>query len=174
MRPKTGISIRGQTLAQALQSVNLLADVEVLVGFPEDTTERDADPDDPMRGITNAALAYIHDNGAPERNIPARPFMDPAMQEAEEPLADALGRMAAAALGPNSSAVVEQQAHRLGLIAKLAVQNKINEGIPPPLAPRTLKARALRGRTGTKPLIDTGQLRNAANYVIRSRRKRKN
>jgi hypothetical protein len=52
-----------------------LASTEVLVGFPEDTTERDKEGDDPARerGITNAALGYIHDQGVPEVGIPSSP-----------------------------------------------------------------------------------------------------
>jgi hypothetical protein len=36
-----------------------------------------------------------------------------------------------------------------------------------PLAAATLAARRRKGRTGTKPLIDTGQLRRAITYVLR-------
>ena len=180
-----------QSVKELLTSLRLLVDVEVLVGFPEGTTERDVDTGEPS-GITNAALAYIHDNGAPEQNIPARPFMRPAMEDSKIKAADKLGQVLAAvitrAAGPT---VVEMGMHQVGLLVKLAIQNKINEGIPPPLADRTLQARARRGRKGAitelanrkqglppstllaKPLIDTGQMRNAANYVIRSRKQRK-
>jgi hypothetical protein len=37
------------------------------------------------------------------------------------------------------------------------------------LAERTLAARKARGRTGEKPLIDTGQLRNAVTFVVQAR-----
>jgi len=88
---------------------------------------------------------------------------------------------------PKAEDVVERGYHRAGLTAKLSIQNKINEGIPPPLATSTVAARAREGRKGAqlelanrragipasttlaKPLIDTGQLRNAVNYVIRRR-----
>jgi hypothetical protein len=33
----------------------------------------------------------------------------------------------------------------------------------------TLERRRAKGRTGTKPLIDTGQLRNAITYVLRKK-----
>ena len=180
-----------QTIEQLLKSLRLLVDVEVLVGFPADTTQRESDVGEPV-GITNAALAYIHDNGAPEQNIPARPFMMPAMDESKVKAADKLGQVLAAVITKDASpALIEMGMHQVGLIVKLAIQNKINEGIPPPLADSTLQARARRGRKGAitemanrkqglppstllaKPLIDTGQMRNAANYVIRSRKQRK-
>jgi hypothetical protein len=86
--------------------------------------------------------------------------------------------------------------HGAGMAAKLSIQNKINEGIPPPLAEATLRRRAARGPGSSiakaaqkeldargkgappslmeaKPLIDTSQMRNAVNYVIRPRAARR-
>ena len=57
--------------------------------------------------------------------------------------------------------------HSAGLIAQNAVRNKITEGPFVPLAPMTLAKRKARGRTGEKPLIDSGAYRNAQTYVIR-------
>ena len=47
-----------------------------------------------------------------------------------------------------------------------AVQAEITDGAFAPLAERTIKGRLRRGRTGTKPLIDTGQYRRAFQYTI--------
>lgn len=193
----TGVRVTKQNWAQVLENVTTLAALEVLVGFPEDTTQRDEDPgDDPEdRGITNAALAYIHDNGSPEVNIPARPFMVPAMEEVEPELEKILGGALKAAMRGEATRM-EQAMIAAGLTAKLAIQKKINEGIPPPLSQRTLENRARRGKSSfiakaarvelarrergdaptltiAKPLIDTAQMRNAANFVIRSRKKRR-
>lgn len=169
-----------------------LAAREVLVGFPEDTTARESSPDEP-EGITNAALGYIHDTGAPEHNIPARPFMLPGMEEAEESVTKALASTARQLLNVKGAgaSVIDQGLHKAGLKAQFAIRRKINEGVPPPLADLTLRKRAAKGRKGAKkelerraqgeapstqfakPLIDTAQLRNAINYVIRDRKKRK-
>lgn len=190
----TGVRInkpRGADLQQMTDSLRLLADVEVLAGFPEDTSGRDGG-DGASTGITNAALAYIHDNGAPEQNIPQRSFMGPAMEEAGPAIEGKMSQVLKAVIRKGAdSTVVEAGMHQVGLIAKLAIQNKINEGIPPPLADSTLQKRAAKGRKGAilelklrkkglaapstvlaKPLVDTGQMRNAANYAIRSRKKR--
>lgn len=205
-RSNTGVRVTRGNLEQVRENLKLLADLEVLVGFPEDTTARDEDPnDDPEeRGITNASLAYIHDNGSPEAHIPARPFMVPALEESEGKIERALsGAMRAGMRGESHK--MEQAMVAAGLTAKLAIQNKINEGIPPPLAESTLKNRARRNKgsiakaaqveldrrqamrnlgedpffdmesalTTAKPLIDTAQMRNAVNFVIRSRKKRR-
>jgi hypothetical protein len=61
--------------------------------------------------------------------------------------------------------------NKAGLIAESSVRKKINEGPFEPLAPKTLQERKRRGRTGEKPLIDTGQLRNSVTYVIRPKGK---
>ena len=182
-----------QSLQQLRESLMLLLDVEVLAGFPEETTERPDDPDDPeaKKGITNAALAYIHDQGQPEVNIPQREFMAPAMHDAQGEIADGLSAVLVEVVNKGAGPLaVEQGMHRVGSIAQLAIQNKINEGIDPPLADSTVRARARKGRKGAKeelanrrkglppskdlakPLVDTGELLKAANYAIRSRKKR--
>jgi hypothetical protein len=200
MSNNTGVKINKTNLEEVVKGLQLLAGVEVLVGFPEETTAR-KDED----GITNAALAYIHDNGAPEAHIPARPFMTPAMEEAQDKIQAGLSGAMRQALRGDALAL-EMALHAVGLIAKLAIMKKINEGIPPPLSEYTLKARARRGKkssialaakieldrraemrkhgedpfldmeaalTTAKPLIDTAAMRNSTQYVIRSRKQRR-
>lgn len=193
---KTGVHMKTDKLPELVKTMRALTNNEVLVGFPEDTTARDASAEEP-EGITNAALAYIHDRGAPERNIPARPFMIPGIESASGPAADTLLKIARDSLAKASVASVDAGLHRVGLKIQAAMRRKLNEGIPPPLSDRTLRARANRGGKGlgsrkgaklelelraagwapsvdfAKPLIDTGQLRNAINYVIRPRKARK-
>lgn len=183
---KPGLRVKTtRSLADIAAALRTVATVDVLVGFPADTTERDDDVP-----VTNAALAYIHDNGQPEENIPARPFMLPAIEGIKDEIRRRLVNMAKAGAQGDMDKVA-QQATALGLKAKLAIQNKINEGIEPALAESTLRARARRGRKGAqkelnnrangeapstalaKPLVDTAQMRNAANYAIRNKSARK-
>jgi phosphatidylserine/phosphatidylglycerophosphate/cardiolipin synthase-like enzyme len=163
-----------------------LASQEILVGFPED-----GEPREDMSEPTNAMLAYIHDNGAPEQNIPARPFMIPAIEGAQERIAAAMVATAKMVVNDKSPLSAERALHRVGTVAELAVKRMINSGIPPPLADATLRNRVARGRKGAKielknraegiapstafakPLVDTGQMRNAVKYVIRERKRRK-
>ena len=180
-------------LADLMASLTTLANSEVLVGFPEETTERgDAEEIEESKGpITNAALGYIHDNGSPEVNIPARPFMIPGIENAKEAVTDKLGQMARAVVTKGAGADrVAQGFEQVGSIAELAIKNKINEGIPPPLSEYTLQERARKGRKGAKeelalrakgeepgtqlakPLVDTAQMRNSVKYVVRARRAR--
>lgn len=168
-------------------AMKMLTELEVLVGVPEEETERGGvNPE----GVTNASLAYIHDNGAPEVRIPARPFMLPGMHDAREPVTMQLSRAAQAAIRGNVIGV-EQGFHGAGLAAQRAIKNKIIDGIPPPLSTRTLKAREAKGREGARvalnrraqgyeeilelalPLIDTHEMLNSITYVIRERKKRR-
>lgn len=189
MSKDIGVRVKtNEDLAKLRKQLLLLAGVEVLAGFPEDTTDRD-DPE--SVGITNASLAYIHDQGAPEQNIPARPFMNPAMESASPKLEAKLSQVLRAVLRGEGPEVVEKGMHQVGMIAKVSIQNTINAGIEPALADSTLRARARKGRKGAqeelnrrakgeapstafaKPLVDTGELRNAASYAIRKRNQRK-
>lgn len=195
----SGMLVKVDNLDKFFRSLDALVKTEVLVGFPEETTERKEDEDqDP---VTNAALAYIHDNGMPSENIPARPFMLPAMDESKDRVEASLLSMSRKATNPKTERVEEaihQGFHRVGLIAQAALRAKINEGIPPPLSEVTLRARAHRGGKGknlgsrkgalqelenrargenpstllAKPLVDTAQMRNAASYVVRSKANR--
>jgi len=180
-------------LEDLLKTLEGLTEIEVLVGFPEETDERKPDPDDPKKPQpVNAVIAYIQDNGAPEKNIPPRPFMIPAMQNCRARVTKALFVGALRALNkPKDKSLVVKTFMAAGLVAQNALRAKINEGIPPPLAESTLQQRARRGRKGAKkelanraaglgastalakPLIDTGQLRNAATFVLRKRSQRK-
>ena len=185
----TGVRVRGIShMHEIMEAARIIADVEVLVGVPGEMTER-KDDDKPSE-ITNAALAYIHDNGQPEVGIPARPFMLPGMKDAEPFVEKGLGQAMRAALRGNVTEA-EQKMHAVGLVAQSSIRKKIDEGIPPPLSDYTLKKRAERGRRGAmteldrraegkepsmvfaRPLIDTGEMRKSITYVIRSRKKRK-
>lgn len=183
----TGVRITKKNLQEIIASVRALAGAEVLVGVPEEKTERDDDVP-----LTNAALAYIHDNGAPEAHIPARPFMEPGIKRAEAEIEKRLSMALKAAMRGDAVAA-EGQMIAAGLAAQLAIQKTINDGIPPPLADSTLKKRAAKGRRGAqyelgrrargkdpvegmlfaKPLVDTGELRKSITFVIRSRKARR-
>ena len=185
------LQLKRDDLDKLMRSVRELAQREILVGFPMETTEREPEPGEDSTPITNAALGYIHNTGMPEQNIPQREFMESGLAEVRDQITDSLSHVARdVVVSGKGSEAVDQGLHRTGMIAELALKKKINEGIPPPLAESTLKERAKRGRKGAKkelqrrrdgedpstqfakPLIDTAQLRNAIKYVIRFVRQR--
>lgn len=134
----------------------------VFVGVPANTSEqREGEP------INNATLAYIHQNGSPAKNIPARPFMTIGMDEAKEPATKQMENGAKKFFKSKDANDVEQALGKAGFVAENAIKRAVNSNIQPALAPATVKARQRRGRTGTNTLVDTGALRNSIRYVIR-------
>lgn len=140
-------------------------------------------PSPKKSGISNAALAYIHDNGAPSVGIPARPFMKPGIAKAQNRIngflmAAAKAKMAGDLPGFNISL------HKTGLAAQSSIKRVISAGEGfAPLKRSTLlgRTRSTKSRIGMwkgdkgkreeimsslHPLVDTGQLRNSITYVV--------
>ena len=148
-------------VALLLRGVRNLTKRETLVGVPDITAGRTtAGP------MNNATIGYIQENGAPEAHIPPRPFLVPGVQSVLDKIATVLEASARKTVQGDPDAG-EQSLVAIGLIAQNAVQAKITNGPFVPLAPATIAKRKARGLTRTKPLIDTGALRQAIRYVIR-------
>lgn len=158
------VETKVDNMAAIMRALHSLTGRDVLVGIPSERSER-LDKGEP---IDNATLGYIHEFGAPRANIPARPFLFPGVEDARPEVLERFAKATEAAL-QGKDGEVERQLHTAGLIAQNKVRARINEGIAPELSESTIKARQARGRTGTKPLIDTGQLRNSITYVIRKK-----
>ena len=173
-------------MKQVVRDISALVRQDLLVGIPGETTERKSGPSEP-KAMNNATLGYIHEFGSPAANIPARPFLMPGIEEAQDKIEARLRKAAQVALeGRGDQAIVDALAV-VGLVAQAAVKDKINSGDFAPLSDTTLRLRAAKGRKGAqdeldsraagnapgtadaKPLIDTGQLRNSINFVIREK-----
>lgn len=135
----------------------------VLVGIPEDKSQRDEQGDP----INNAALLAINEFGSPVNNIPSRHPMRTGIKNAQEPIAEEFKKAASSALSKGPSAI-DQYYERAGIIASNAVKKAINsqEDMDPP-SEATLRGRKSKGFSGTKALIVTGQMRNAITYVVK-------
>ncbi len=156
-------------LAALAFKVKELSGRDVLVGVP-DSDKNQRTIGEPTE-MNNATLAYIHDNGSELAGIPARPFMGPGIKNAKEKLTAEMERVGEVALQKGSSSEdVERGLNRVGLIAQASIRKVIKAGVPPPLAESTLyrrKHRKVAPRQGEKPLVDTSQLLNSINYVVR-------
>ena len=148
------------------RAVQALAKSHVLVGIPAD--ESDNSRDDGT--ITNSELGFIHEFGAPEANIPARPFLVPGVKDAW-PKANSLlakGAKKVLNLAPDPTATVTRTLEAVGLMAQGAVVQRIDDGLTPVLNALTLAARRRQGFASTKPLIVTGQLKQSLTYVVKN------
>ena len=146
--------------AQVLINIKRVADDKLLVGIPAEENARG-------ESIGNAALGFIHENGSPARNIPARPFLVPGMKDAQDEAVAMLEMPTAESLTKGHD-VLKRGLERAGLVCQAKVKKRIvsQEGFAP-LSPRTIAARQRRGYQGTKALIRTGQLLNSITYVVR-------
>ena len=147
---------------------------EVMVGIPESEDARE-DP-----GIGNAALAYIHDKGSPLNGIPARPFMEPGIRKARDPINTHMLSAAKAQMNdkPEEANIY---LHRVGQVAENSVKRVITKGEGfAPIKRSTKLARLRKSKTAggwtkekresvmdeMKPLIETASMRNAITHVV--------
>lgn len=185
MRP--GVKIVVERTREVADAIAALGAQRTMVGWPQSTADRDAFGD-----MNNPTLAYIHNNGAPEANIPARPALDIGIRKAQGKINERLKKAGRAALDGNRAASLAQM-QRMGQEAADSVRAAIADGIPPPLKSSTLRARARQRRYGrreaaaelasraagnepgvglAKPLLFSGQLMRSVNWVIRTRAKK--
>lgn len=157
---KTSIRVTRDEVKNVITNIEAMTGKRVLIGIPDANAGR---KDGPM---TNAALGYIHENGSPARNIPARPFLIPGVEEAAPKAIEAMKKFAAQGL--TDPAAVDKGLNAAGLIAQASVKNRIRNSVGfAPLSEATLAERKRTGKKGTKPLIRTGQLMNSLTYVVR-------
>lgn len=158
---KSNVRIIRDDVNNVITNIQAMVGKRVLIGIPGENAGRNDGP------ITNAALGYIHENGSPAQNIPARPFLVPGVEEAAPKAIDALQKFAAQALIDSSA--VEKGLNAAGLIAQAAVKNRIRNSVGfAPLSQKTIAQRVANNKLGTKPLIRTGQLLNSITYVVRN------
>lgn len=159
---KSGLTIRADTAQSILDALKTLANKDVLVGIPESKDERD-DGD-----IGNAAIGYINENGSPAQNIPPRPHLKPGVKSVEQDFMPHLKAAAQKALEGNAEGAV-MSLDRAGTVAANGVKRYITITGFTPLADATIANRLRRGRTGNKPLIDTGEYRRSITNIVRGK-----
>jgi phage gpG-like protein len=157
------ISIIKDKVAAVLLSLKDIGAKRVYVGIPSSGNTRQGIP------IGNASLGYIHENGSPANNIPARPFLKVGVAAAKAQIA-AILKSAAKKSADGDKSAVDKGLNAVGLTAQASIKKtiKAGEGFVP-LAVSTIAARKRKGVQGTKPLIRTGQLLNSINYVVRDK-----
>lgn len=112
-------------------------------------------------GLTNPELGSIHEYGT--STVPARPFLGPPFRERR---AEYIKLLAKAFARSVLDASPESFRRTLALLGqKITADTKAGivsgGGIPPPLSPKTVKAKG-----SSRPLVDTGQLLRAITYEV--------
>lgn len=184
MKPAVTVTKTFDNAAAIRRAVQKLTEQDVYIGVPEDKSAREAAGD---TGISNAYLAYIQENGVPEKNIPARAALIPGIQDIQAEAADILKDTAKKALEGNIAAV-ETGLNKIGILGQNAVRARFLNNDWEPLADTTLDRRkkisetvnakgetvkkfgkSRRERGAVNPRIDTNQNRKAYTYVIRTK-----
>ena len=155
-----------EKLRNRLQCLQYLATHTVEVGLTSSASAR------------SRTLLAIHEHGAPAMHIPARPVMKPALAQ-ESTRAEMSAAMLSACTAANSGdlSAITSALEDVGKAGVDGIHDYIDKGIPPPNSPITLsggwmrnpvsgKPMKVKGKSGTTPLVDTGQLYNDFDWEI--------
>ena len=108
-------------------------------------------------GITNAELMFIHENGSPVRNIPARPVLQLTIDYANQNLLqNCIDKCIKIILDKNADEqLIRQELEKLAIKIENYARKLIysNDGRLAPNAPSVARAKG-----GNHPLFNTGQL----------------
>lgn len=151
------VTVRKNNWAKILKNLYKFSRKDLLVGVPQAKTERDEN-----EGITNAELMFIHTKGSPIKNIPPRPTIEPTIEEEKERISKDFATALKGVLSGNTDG--KKELEKIGIYTVNKIKAKFGSEDLAPNAPSTIKAKG-----SDKPLIDTGQLRNAVTYVIRNK-----
>jgi len=101
--------------------------------------------------------------------LPPRPFLEPGIKKGQQEIVAQQRKAAEAAINRKPDEMLKA-INAAGLVAQNHVRDifDTSEGLEP-LKPSTLASRRARGRTGERPLVDKGELRNANTYVVRKK-----
>jgi hypothetical protein len=188
------VAVTKDQSAQLIEAITALTRRRVMIGIPAEDAKREAADGG---GITNAQIGYINEFGMPDKNIPPRPHLIPAvaaysastkcherlrraaiatldsLHEREAPPKpinaphDTLAQMVANGRKAPITDAVTKALTAVGIEAVSAVKTKIVDVIPPPLKPATLAARKRAGFEGETPLIRTSDYMRHIQSVIR-------
>lgn len=144
-----------------IKGINYTKDNYLLIGIPQKKTTREDE------AITNAELLFIHTNGSPINNVPARPVIEPALEDDMERLTSMLKDFANEAIEGNFEEA-QKQLERTGMRAQNACRNWFTNADNnwPENAPSVRERKIKKGSTEPRPLIDTGELRKSIIYVV--------
>lgn len=106
-----------------------------------------------------ALQLYLRSHGSFSYQTPARPIIEPAIENSKSGIAKRLGVAASAAMNDEDT---DRPLEDVGLYAQSKVKGYFLHNDWVPNAPSTIKKKG-----SDKPLIDTGALRQAVTFVIR-------
>lgn len=109
--------------------------------------------------ITMADLAAIHYHGAPSKNIPQRDVITPTIEQNESKYLGFIDRSIPSLI--DGSMELKTMWQYLGMEGQADLQKQMITAKLAPLSPRTI-----RRKGSSRPLIDSGQLRQGVTYIV--------
>lgn len=137
------LTVKRNDLDAVVRALRELARKEVLVGIPASTADREEGDSSPLN---NAELGYIHENGSPSQNIPARPFLIPGVEKQKESISSHMEKAMRAALKGDSTKLANEL-NAVGLVASTGARYEIQHGDFEPLQPATIRNRRKNRKT---------------------------
>lgn len=149
------------TQKQLLDDLNKYA---LLIGVIDETNERENEEQSNKRkGVNNAELLFIHENGSPLRNLPRRPILQYTLEWANLQLPTVLDECIEGILNGWSRKQLELRLNQFGSnVAEHARDLIANRD--PRLAPN--KPSTIKGKKSDLPLFDTGELSRSITFKL--------
>lgn len=149
-------------VSKQLEAIEFIKNNSVYVGVQQKDTTREGDD------VTNAELLFIHTNGSPVRNIPARPIIEPAIHNDRERLGNMMKKAAEYVLDGNLSEALRQ----LELVGMRGQKDARDWFYNPenhwePNAPSVIAEKLKKGSDDPRPLIDTNELHKSITYFVK-------
>ncbi|BBE09718.1 Uncharacterized protein MCB1EB_1557 [Mycoavidus cysteinexigens] len=139
-----------------LNQIKALGQKEICVGVIAKTAPRK----DQKASFSNAQIAAVHEFGASNKGIPARPFLRSTLIRNKQVYTDGLATQMRKSVRQKQSP--EQAYQVVGLKAASNVQHEIRHGTHKPL-----KAATIQRKKSSQPLIDIGQLHQSITSIVR-------
>ncbi len=154
MKPKVQVS-GGNRISQRIKAIQdrLRKNSGVYVGVPASAGEYEES------GEKIATIAAVHEFDSADGRIPERSFLRVPLRRNQQDFAKVIAGSLPGVLDGTLSMV--QLMDQVGARAASASQEAISAGIPPANAPSTIEQKG-----SSKPLIDTGRLRQSITWVV--------
>lgn len=124
----------------------------VKVGLPAGTSSY---PD----GTSVFEVGAVHEFGSQDGRIPERSFIRSTLEKKRSELDAMAGKIGKKV--ERDGGTLEEGLNLMGSVLAAAIQETIADGVPPPNAPSTI-----RRKGSSKPLIDTGHLRQSITWQV--------
>ena len=151
-RLRRSLGTGGERLEAALKEIaaNVKKAASVDIGFPSGGQYSD--------GTSVALVAAINEYGRPSIGQPPRPFFRNMIAEKSPEWPNTVKALLIA-----NNYDAEKTLEQVGVVIKNQLQASIQEFTSPPLKPSTIAAKGF-----DKPLIDSGEMRNSVDFVVKS------